>query len=183
VDLFIKVAAVFGFGDPVPGIGPDEQAAGDLHALQGTPVLEGIAEGHAIVAFADAEEHGRLPLGCVGEGTLLPPDGIAFLGRAAIGHFASVDTVADAPLSGQVHFTGVTDDALVARGGGFEPVGEMAPITGARCAHSGAIDVGVALEGFVDRLVDFIAGCPERIELDGLGKFLAETGRAGVVGH
>src|ERR1700733_4915279 len=67
VDLFIKVAAVFGLGDPVPGIGPDEQSAGDVHALQGAPVFEGVAEGYAIVAFADAEEHGRLPLGCVGE--------------------------------------------------------------------------------------------------------------------
>ena len=41
----------------------------------------------------------------------------------------------------------------------------------------------IALNGLVDRLVDLLARRLQGIELDGLGEFLAERRRAGVIGH
>lgn len=77
MDFFVEVTAVFGLGDPVPGVGPDEQAAGDVHALEGGPVFQSVAEGHAEITFADAEQHGGFPVGGVGDGALVVPDGTA----------------------------------------------------------------------------------------------------------
>jgi hypothetical protein len=39
VHLVIEMPAVLRLGDPVPGVGPDQQAAGDVHALESGPVL------------------------------------------------------------------------------------------------------------------------------------------------
>src|SRR3984957_18052994 len=128
------MAAVFGLGDPVPGVGPYKEAAGDMHALQGAPVLQGIADGHTEVALADAEQHGRLPIGGVGDGALVAPDGAACPRRTSIGHFAAVDAVAGAPLSGEDDFAGLADEAFVLGGGGFDPVGQMTAVTRARGA-------------------------------------------------
>src|SRR6202041_2483854 len=136
------MAAVFGLGDPVPGVGPYEQAAGDMHALQGAPVLQGIADGHAEVALADAEQHGRLPIGGVGDGALVAPDGAACPRRASVGHFTAVDAVAGAPLSAEIDFAGMADDALVAGGGSFDPVGQMSAVTRAGRTEFRGIDEG-----------------------------------------
>src|ERR1700728_2653872 len=128
-----------------------------MHALQGAPILQGIADGHAEVALADAEQHGRLPIGGVGEGALVAPDGTACPWRASIGDFAAVYAVADAPLSGEIDFARLADDALVAGGGGLDRVGQSSAVTRTCRAEFRAVDEGIALDGLVHRLVDFIA--------------------------
>src|ERR1700688_4878825 len=98
----------------MPGVRPYQETARHTHPLQGAPVLQSIAEGHAEVAFSDAEQHRGLPIGCVGDRALVAPNGISSPRRSAIGQLASVDGVTDAPLGGQIDLAGMADDALVA---------------------------------------------------------------------
>src|SRR5580693_257876 len=53
LNLFIEVAAVFGLENPMPGVRPYQQSAGDAHSLQSAPILERIVDGHPEVAFTD----------------------------------------------------------------------------------------------------------------------------------
>src|SRR5262249_58054410 len=96
------------------------------------------------------------PVGAVGDGALVVPDWVAGPRWAAVGDFALVDGVALAPLSSQVDFAGVADEAFVAGGGGFQPVGEVAAVAGAACAQAVAVDGGGALGGFVDGLGELV---------------------------
>src|SRR5690349_11727925 len=102
----------------MPGVRPDQQPARHMHALQRGPVLESIANGHAEVLLADAQQHRRLPVRRIGDWTLLAPDGAAHPRWSVVGHFASVDRITLSPLSCQINLTGMTDDALVTCGGG-----------------------------------------------------------------
>src|SRR5271154_4565133 len=103
------MAAVLRLENPVPGVRPYQQAAPHLHAPQGAPILERVVEGDAEIAFADAQQHRRFPVCSVRDRTLVSPHGIAFPWRTAISEFAAINRIACAPLTGQIHFAGVTD--------------------------------------------------------------------------
>src|SRR5216684_5509007 len=126
------MTAVLRLRDPMPGVRPYQETARHMHALQRAPILQSIADRHAEVALADAEQHRRLPVGRVGDRALVAPYGTSSPGRSAIGELASVIGVADAPLGGQVNLAGVADDALVTGGGGLDPVSQVSAVARAR---------------------------------------------------
>src|SRR5580692_1887069 len=183
LNFFVEVAAVLGLQDPMPGVGPYQQAAWHLHALQRAPIFQRIVDGHAKIALSDAEQHGGFPVGRVGYRALITPHRVSLPRRAAVRKFAAVDSVAGAPLSGEIDLAGVAHDAAVAGAGRFDPVGQVSAVTRACGAHAGRIDVRIALDGLIHRLIDLVARRFQRVELDRLRKLLAETGRTSVVGH
>src|SRR5271169_1884799 len=176
VNFFIEVAAVFRLGDPMPGVRPHQQAAWHMHPLQSAPVLECIIDGHAKIALPDAEQHRGLPVGRISNRTLIAPDRASLPRRAAIGEFAAVYAITGTPLGGEIDLAGMADNAPVAGGGGFDPVGQVAPVTRAGGAQPRCVNVRITLDRFIHGLIDLIAWRLQGIELDGLCKLLAETG-------
>src|SRR5258707_13137496 len=119
----------------------------------------------------------------MGGGVLPAPHGIGSRGAPAISHLTPVNAVAGAPLTGEVNFARMTDDAFVARAGRLDPIGQVSAITGTGRASPGSIDEGIALDGLVNRLIYFIARRFQRVKLDRLCELLAEAGGAAIVRH
>src|SRR5260221_5842392 len=108
--------------------------------------------------LADRQQDRILHLPGLGARTLLGPVLAALPERlAAVHELAVVDAVARAPLLLEVDQTSVGDDALVARRGGLEPVGEVSSIARAAGSHPGAGAGGVTLDGPVGRLIQLVA--------------------------
>src|SRR5260370_33123469 len=103
------MTAVLRLRDPMPGVRPYQETSRHMHALQRAPILQSIADRHAEVALADAEQHRRLPVRRVGDRALVAPYGPSSPGRAAVVQLASVLSLAAAPLSGQVDRDCVAD--------------------------------------------------------------------------
>ncbi len=134
--------------------------------------------------LADRQQNGRLHVRRVGARALFGPDLASLPERpAAVHQLAVVDPVAGAPLLLEVDQAGVGDDALEARGGRFQPVGEMSAVACAAGGLARAVDEGETLDRFVRRFSELIARTLERVAFDVLRELLAVAGRARVIGE
>src|SRR6185295_1417373 len=174
-DLRIEQAAVLALVDPVILFGKHDEFAGHFHALQRAPVFQRIVQRHAEIVLAHRDQRRRTEVRRETDRVLLAPYRALFPWRPAEADFAPVDSVAGAPLGLQVHDAGVRDQALVARGGGLQPVGEMTAITRAAGALPAAIDEVELADRRVGRFIDLVGRALERIALDGAREGLAES--------
>src|SRR5437762_10057033 len=176
--LAIEKPAVLPAQNPVVLVGPDDEAAGKLLALQRGPELERVVHRHAEIALADRYQHRRVQIRRPPHRALRAPKRMIFPRRPTDVALAVVVEIAGRPLRLEVPLAGVADERAIARRRDGQPVREMPAVAGAAGHLSGRVDEPEALDRRIGGLVDVVGRPFERIELYVLRKLLAVAGRS-----
>lgn len=81
-----------------------------------------------------------------------------------------IDGIAGGPLSVKARQPGVADQAAITRGGGFEPIGQVAAIAGARRRLAASVDEAVPAYRFIGCGIEVLCRTAEWITEDGAGE-------------